>query len=128
MDIGTVTQIEAGFYHACAIQTDGTPVCWGNYGDGQTSVPADAGTVTQITAGAYHTCAIRIDGTPVCWGYGGDGQTSVPADVSTVTQITAARTTRARSGPMARRCAVSPRAPGGRASRTERVPSPRSPP
>ena len=61
-ELGSVTQITAGGYHTCAIKTDGTPVCWGYNGYGQTTIPADLGSVTQITAGAYHTCALRTDG------------------------------------------------------------------
>jgi hypothetical protein len=115
----TVTDITAGYYHTCALISDGTVTCWGWNGDGQLgdgsntsrNVPAAVTggaltdkTVTDITAGAYHTCALISDGTVTCWGNNGDGQlgdgddtnSNVPAAVTggaltdkTVTDITA---------------------------------------
>ena len=78
-----------GDYHTCAITTDGTAVCWGYNGDGETTIPPNLGSVTQITAGGYHTCAITTDGSPVCWGYNNDGQTTIPPNLGSVTQISA---------------------------------------
>ena len=67
-------------YHSCAIKTDGTPICWGENDDGQTTILAGTGTVTQISAGGYHTCAIKTDGNPTCWGDNFLGhQTVIPA-------------------------------------------------
>src|SRR4029077_15728736 len=40
---GTVTQITGGDQDTCAIKTSGTPVCWGNPGDGKTNVPDGIG-------------------------------------------------------------------------------------
>ncbi len=82
-------QIDAGYYHTCAIKAGGTPICWGSNAQGQTTIPAGTGTVTQITAGAYHTCAIKTDSTSACWGRNDNGQTTIPAGTGTVTQITA---------------------------------------
>ena len=45
-DIGTVTAITKGDSHACAIKTDGTPVCWGDNDHGQITIPAGIGTVS----------------------------------------------------------------------------------
>ena len=80
---GTLTQINAGGSHTCAIKTNGTPTCWGNNFAGQSTIPAGIESVTQITAGSEHTCAMRTGGTPVCWGDNTDGQTTVASGIGT---------------------------------------------
>ena len=85
----TYTAIDAGGYYTCAITTTGTPVCWGNNSQGQTTIPPNLDSVTQITAGYYHTCAITTTATPVCWGNNSQGQTTIPPNLDSVTQITA---------------------------------------
>jgi len=89
--LSNVTQIEAGWYHTCALLTDHAVECWGDnhygeLGDGttsQSSTPVQvkdvAGTgtlanVTQISAGDSYTCALLTDHTVECWGYNGSGQ------------------------------------------------------
>ncbi len=86
-----VTQISAGYEHACARRADGTAWCWGydaggQLGDGATMdrgvaarVPSLTG-VAQVAAGFRHTCARGASGAVSCWGanfYGqlGDGST-----------------------------------------------------
>jgi alpha-tubulin suppressor-like RCC1 family protein len=99
---GTVQAISAGDFHACALVSGGSVMCWGlgangrlgygntnNVGDGSSPNPnspdpsvASAGPVDlgagyaaqAITAGGAHTCVIRNDGRVVCWGYGFYGQ------------------------------------------------------
>lgn len=82
--LSNVTQIAAGFHHACALRADGTLRCWGEnefgqLGDGtfsDISTPIDYGTVevlgldkvVQVSCGQFHTCAVREDGTVWCWG------------------------------------------------------------
>jgi prepilin-type N-terminal cleavage/methylation domain-containing protein len=84
----TVTSVEAGAGHTCAV-ADGLAFCWGtntngNLGNGTTtnsSTPvavSTAGvlagkTVTAIAAGTSHTCAIA-DGQAFCWGLGTNGR------------------------------------------------------
>jgi len=69
----------AGWYHSCAIKTDGTLWCWGRndygkLGNGsylKTDNPVQAGTDAdweKVDAGNWHNCAIKIDGTLWCWG------------------------------------------------------------
>ena len=55
----------------------GSPVCWGDYRNGQTS-PPEAETFTSISSGGSHTCALRQDGAPVCWGSSHMGEPSSP--------------------------------------------------
>ena len=115
----TVTAVEAGHLHTCAV-ADGKAYCWGNneygqLGDNTTTnskVPVAVDTtgellgktVTAITAGQEQTCALAA-GKAYCWGsntngqLGNDSTTSskvpVPVDTSgelaskTVTAITA---------------------------------------
>ena len=85
----TVTHIAIGYFHSCALTSDGVVVCWGRndygqLGDGTTtnsSVPVAvtggvlAGkTVTRIDTRGLHSCALTSDGVVVCWGYNGYGQ------------------------------------------------------
>ena len=69
--------IGAGGLHSCALESDGTPVCWGNDEKGQSSPPADT-TLTSITTGGSYTCGLKADGSPICWGENDRGQASPP--------------------------------------------------
>ena len=82
----TVTNIDAGDQHTCAVLSDRTVACWGNNDYGQSGsftsdTPASvtngalAGkSVINITTGAWHSCALMSDGTAACWGEGSHGQ------------------------------------------------------
>jgi alpha-tubulin suppressor-like RCC1 family protein len=86
----TVTQITAGYDHACALSGAGAAYCWGlgtsgqlgNHATATSSVPVavyTAGalsgrTVTQVSAGQYHTCALDNLNTGSCWGLNSSGQ------------------------------------------------------
>ncbi len=111
---GSVTQVDTGAIHTCALLEDGTVRCWGTpdygqlgYGNAEVvgatpdALPSSrgpvqvGGTVASISAGGRNTCA-RLDGGAVrCWGRGDDGQLGlgntedvgddeVPADVETI--------------------------------------------
>ncbi|MDP1833337.1 MAG: hypothetical protein Q8L11_00185 [Candidatus Moranbacteria bacterium] len=86
-----VDNIVSGYYHTCAVKTDGTAYCWGNNSYGQLGNNAivnrytpvqvhgvdDVGFLTEVNKiidGQYHSCAIKTDGSMYCWGYGGNGQ------------------------------------------------------
>ena len=71
----------AGWYHSCALKTDGTLTCWGDSEDGATSIPG--GTYKAVSAGQAFTCAIRPDGTLACWGWNGNDQALPPAGTFT---------------------------------------------
>ena len=87
---GTVTQIDAGAFHTCALLDTGSVRCWGaggfgrlGYGNsttiGDDETPATAGDVvvgglvTQIATGGSHTCALLSGGDVRCWGRATDG-------------------------------------------------------
>ena len=87
----TLTQISAGWYDACALDSAGAAYCWGynedgELGDGTTTTPSSvpvtvdtsgvlAGkTLTQITVGIYAACALDSAGAAYCWGSNGNSQ------------------------------------------------------
>ncbi len=98
-----VVALAGGYYHTCAVRSDGSVWCWGagsygQLGDGESGIGHQrtkpgrvlrgSGHLTRvagIAAGAFHTCARRTDGTAWCWGsdeFGqlGDGTTGDPAE------------------------------------------------
>jgi alpha-tubulin suppressor-like RCC1 family protein len=97
----TVTAIDAGLIHTCALIDGGTVRCWGHngsgaLGDGSTtdagiavSVIGLSGTVVAVAAGGNDTCAILDSGSLQCWGTNDNGQlgnggtanSSTPVDV-----------------------------------------------
>jgi alpha-tubulin suppressor-like RCC1 family protein len=90
-DISSVTSIEAGAYHTCAIAGVSAEVyCWGLNVEGQLGQPTSSTIVNvpvnvlsagsalygaeEIAAGGYHTCARFADGSVQCWGDNTHGQ------------------------------------------------------
>lgn len=73
----TGTTLSSGKWHVCALETNGSLVCWGIDSSGQASPPQGERFVA-ISSGEEHTCALREDGSAVCWGNSGSGRTSVP--------------------------------------------------
>jgi alpha-tubulin suppressor-like RCC1 family protein len=83
---GTYLAVSAGVFHACALTSRGTVMCWGSndfgqLGDGTTTShlnPTDVGglvsKVTGLSAGACHTCALTLGGAVKCWGSNAFGQ------------------------------------------------------
>ena len=81
-----VIAITAGFYHTCALDTNGGVYCWGlndlgQLGDGTNSqrniavgvLGLESGVIS-IAAGAKHTCALVDSGVVKCWGDNCEGQ------------------------------------------------------
>jgi hypothetical protein len=64
---GSYSDISATSGFACAIDTDGTQVCWG---PGKPTVPEDI-SLPQVAAGYAHTCEIASDSTLNCWSSSG---------------------------------------------------------
>ena len=98
--------IAAGYYHTCALTTEGKAYCWGQGGYGRlgnnsttdsripvaVQMPAGVARFQSIAAGYYHTCTLTTEGKAYCWGQGGSGQlgnnstadSSTPLAVSSV--------------------------------------------
>jgi alpha-tubulin suppressor-like RCC1 family protein len=95
------TKVVTGFYHTCALTSEGTVMCWGDneygqLGDGTTtnrSAPVAVNGlshVTALTAGDYHTCALTDGGLVACWGRNQEGQLGLgdAAPISSTTPLT----------------------------------------
>jgi alpha-tubulin suppressor-like RCC1 family protein len=80
---GTFTQVAAGWFHNCALESSGAVQCWGagttdtNWlHHGQAIAPP--GSFTQLSAGYYHTGGIDAAGAVQFWGFDQYGDTVVP--------------------------------------------------
>ena len=97
---GTVTAIDAGAYHTCALITGGTIQCWGlnssgQLGNGTTNNSPSPVTVTglsnvtQIASGYVYTCVLinggLTSGSVECWGDNTYGQLGGPPSIIPVT-------------------------------------------
>ena len=97
--------VDAGFYHTCAIGTDGTPYCWGVNDVGQAGpdprlapcaefpcvwapspVPGTPA-LTAISGGFQNTCGLSTAGGAYCWGINWAGQLGI--DIQTASSRTA---------------------------------------
>ena len=68
--------IDAGSFHTCVIQADGTVECWGWNRNGEADPPG--GQFIAVSAGVEHSCGIRADGTVDCWGGNWNGEADPP--------------------------------------------------
>jgi len=81
-----VSAVSTGWFHTCALKTDGTVYCWGanNFGQLGDNTTTERHTpvqvkgiggvgyltnISSISSGNNQTCALKTDGTVYCWGY-----------------------------------------------------------
>jgi alpha-tubulin suppressor-like RCC1 family protein len=87
----TFTRLAVGKAHSCALDSGGTPYCWGWNNDGELGdgtftdhripMPVGAGRAfNSLVAGYFHTCGLAPDGTAYCWGANGFGQLGTGID------------------------------------------------
>ncbi len=89
--LAMVTQIDGGYWHAAARQSNGTAVCWGANQYGQSTVPVTLLTATMVAAGWKHTVALNASGAVVGWGTDDVGQLTPPPSLGVVTKVAAGR-------------------------------------
>ena len=54
--------------HACALRTDRTVACWGNWPDQGNVTDVPDGEFLSVVTGRRHSCGLKPDQTIVCWG------------------------------------------------------------
>ncbi len=72
-----VTALGGGNRDTCAILSDHSITCWGNFGatvNPQPPLGSPVTGVTELAMGGDHACARIGDSTVRCWGYNGEGQ------------------------------------------------------
>jgi len=90
---GAATKVVAGYYHSCALLSDGTVECWGgnSYGElgngsttSSTSPVAVTGVsgATDISVGCSQNCVLMSGGTVMCWGRNDMGQVKGSGDTT----------------------------------------------
>ncbi|HEX5218115.1 MAG TPA: LamG-like jellyroll fold domain-containing protein [Verrucomicrobiae bacterium] len=89
VDLGTVRDVAAAYYHVLAIKSNGTVAAWGTTLNGATNVPPNLDNVVAVTGGKYFSVALRSDGTAVAWGLNNMGQTSIPPSATNLIAIAA---------------------------------------
>ena len=87
--LGSTVLLAAGYYHNCAVSTEGLLTCWGLNMDGQCNVPSSLGPVIAVAAGMAHSCVVGASGKLVCFGANVNGQCDVPPGLGPVVAVAA---------------------------------------
>lgn len=67
----TATQVDVGVANACALSTDGSPICWGRYWPGTfPTVVNGAPPLKLVTVEQLSACGLALQGEAYCWGFG----------------------------------------------------------
>lgn len=89
----TLSQIDAGTTHTCAVTTTNVAYCWGLNRAGELGVSdatssglplvvSGGHSFASISVGGSHTCALTSDGVAFCWGDNAAGQLGVGESVT----------------------------------------------
>lgn len=62
---GPWASVEGGRNHACALDAEGYPTCWGNYGS--VGTPPEGERFKKLSLGDRTTCGVTTDGYVRCW-------------------------------------------------------------
>jgi len=102
VDLGgaIATDVSSGYWHTCALLSDGQILCWGQntqgqLGDGSTndsaspvSVNLGSGTTAlQLSAGGRYTCALVQNSSIACWGQNAAGQLGDNSTLSSTSPV-----------------------------------------
>jgi len=82
-------EISGGSLHSMCLLKDGTVVCWGVPGSGQTRTPGNAGHCRAIAAGGLHSVAITTSDRVAAWGSDVVNQVSGPETLAQVPAVAA---------------------------------------
>eukprot|EP00775_Hariotina_reticulata_P013896 gene13896-14015_t len=75
--------MDVGNWHSCAVQQNGSVVCWGDRRHNKLRVPPGLDNeVIAISAGGFHTCVLTANDSVVCWGMSSYRQLNIPANLS----------------------------------------------
>ena len=61
--------VSNGASHTCALQDQGSVLCWGNKSNGLGTTKSIEGSFTAVSSGVYQTCGLRHDDSVYCWAW-----------------------------------------------------------
>jgi alpha-tubulin suppressor-like RCC1 family protein len=115
----TFTFVDLGYWHTCALSTEGEAWCWGRNNNGQLGDGTNSHrdlpvkveglpVLSEITVGGFHTCALDTSGEAYCWGRGTLGRlgTGMETGFNTPQLVVGGHTFRKLVGTAARTCGI----------------------